>query len=66
MPAVDVLARSIEYFKDKCIKRFRNENLKLSITKLNTCITWVLTVPAIWDDSAKQCLEEAAERVLYL
>lgn len=26
-------------------------------------VTWVLTVPAIWDKPAKQFMEEAAEKV---
>lgn len=26
-------------------------------------VTWVLTVPAIWDEPAKQFMEEAAEKV---
>lgn len=25
-------------------------------------VTWVLTVPAIWDEPAKQFMEEAAEK----
>ena len=29
-------------------------------------IQWVLTVPAIWTDGAKQFMREAAIRVLYL
>lgn len=27
-------------------------------------IRWVITVPAIWDDSAKQFIREAAEKVV--
>ena len=29
------------------------------------CVRWVITVPAIWDDSAKQFMREAAEKVSY-
>ncbi|KAL4230294.1 hypothetical protein ACF0H5_010678 [Mactra antiquata] len=56
MPAIEVFAAGIGYLKDKVIE---------SISKRQTEITpndihWVLTVPAIWDDSAKQFMREAA------
>ncbi|XP_052703243.1 heat shock 70 kDa protein 12A-like isoform X2 [Crassostrea angulata] len=61
MPAIDVFARSIEYLKDEFVKKFEERNLQVSITPLNENVTWILTVPAIWDEPAKQFMEEAAE-----
>lgn len=65
MPAIDVFARSIEYLKDEFVKKFEERNLQISIFPLNKNVSWVLTVPAIWDEPAKQFMEEAAERVMY-
>lgn len=40
------------------------EQLKLTTKGVpDDCIRWVITVPAIWDDSAKQFIREAAEKV---
>ena len=36
----------------------------MSIFPLDSSVIWVITVPAIWDDSAKQFMEEAAEEVV--
>lgn len=65
MPAIDVFARSIEYLKDEFVKKFEERNLQVSITPLNENVTWILTVPAIWDEPAKQFMEEAAELVMF-
>ncbi|XP_065925054.1 heat shock 70 kDa protein 12A [Magallana gigas] len=62
MPAIDVFALSIEYLKDEFVKKFQERNLQVTITPLNKYVSWVLTVPAIWDEAAKQFMEEAAER----
>ena len=35
----------------------------MTILPLEDNVTWVLTVPAIWDEPAKQFMEEAAEKV---
>lgn len=64
MPAIDVFARSIEYLKDKFVKTFKDRNLQVTILPLEKYVTWVLTVPAIWDEPAKQFMQEAAERVM--
>lgn len=66
MPAIDVFARSIEYLKDEFVKKFQERNLQVSITPLNENVTWILTVPAIWDEPAKQFMEEAAELVMFI
>lgn len=59
MKAVDVFAFSIRYLKDDLF-----ETLNDAVSGLqNKDIQWVVTVPAIWDDDAKQFMREAAENV---
>lgn len=65
MPAIDVFAISIKYLKHEFLTEFKERNLLASILPLNKNVTWVLTVPATWDEPAKQFMEEAAERVMY-
>lgn len=61
LPAHTVFALSIKYLKDDLLemshKRISGDVLK------DENIHWVLTVPAIWDDAAKQFMREAAEEV---
>lgn len=59
MKAVDVFAASIEYIKMKTFERAQQNisNLK------EGDIHWVITVPAIWDEAARQFMIEAAEKV---
>lgn len=66
MPAIDVFACSIKYLKDDFLKIFKKRNLQICITPLNERVTWILTVPAIWDEPGMQFMREAAERVMYL
>lgn len=61
---MDVFASSIKYMKDDFVKKFQGMNLQATILPLQKYVTWVLTVPAIWDEPAKQFMEEAAERVI--
>ncbi|CAH1264037.1 HSPA12B [Branchiostoma lanceolatum] len=51
LPALDVFAHALRYLKDHMLK---------ATTLKNDDICWVLTVPAIWDDSAKQFMRQAA------
>jgi 3-oxoacyl-[acyl-carrier-protein] synthase III len=61
MNAMKVFSESIQYLKDHFMEKI--ESLKL----VETDIHWVLTVPAIWKDNAKQFMREAAQQVfLYL
>lgn len=59
LPAVDIFAHAIKYLKDHLLK----ENTNQGTTIKDTDINWVLTVPAIWDDPAKQFMRKAAEKV---
>ncbi|KAK3587988.1 hypothetical protein CHS0354_014507 [Potamilus streckersoni] len=58
MLALDVFALSI-----KCLKNHLMKELKKKGTGLNEeDIFWILTVPAIWNDAAKQFMREAATK----
>lgn len=61
MPAIDVFAKSIKHFKDHFIDALLTRNYNMAYEKND--VTWVLTVPAIWDEPAKQFMQEAAEKV---
>ncbi|KAK3100280.1 hypothetical protein FSP39_017450 [Pinctada imbricata] len=58
LPALEIFTHSIRYLKDHLLKRLENSGMKT----LPGDIMWVLTVPAIWDDPAKQFMREAAEK----
>lgn len=61
MEAIKVFSTAIGYLKDQMLT-----NCKKQMTGLeDSDITWVLTVPAIWDDKSKQFMREAAEMVSY-
>ncbi|XP_045204106.2 heat shock 70 kDa protein 12A-like [Mercenaria mercenaria] len=59
LPAKTVFSLSIQYLKDDLLsmskQRLSDGGLKIED------IHWVLTVPAIWNDAAKQFMREAAE-----
>ncbi|XP_078320401.1 heat shock 70 kDa protein 12A-like [Crassostrea virginica] len=56
LPISTILQESIRYFFVKALENLLEErNIK------QEDVYWVLTVPAIWNDSEKQIMEEAAE-----
>lgn len=57
MPALEVFSLAIRYLKGEAEKALTQHGF----SKDNT--SWVITVPAIWDDSAKQFMREATEQV---
>lgn len=60
--ATIVFGHALRYFKDCCIKELND----VSITQSGFCtddIQWVITVPAIWRQSAKQFMRHAAVQV---
>lgn len=61
MPAIDVFSAAIKYMKDCLLKELNEEDYENAVEADN--IRWVLTVPAIWDDTAKQFMRIAAEKV---
>ena len=58
--ALDVFERSIKFLKKECNNCLEENNFKVSDDE----IQWILSVPHIWDESAKQFMRTAAEKVL--
>lgn len=58
MDAIDVFRHSIKYFRDLMVNTVDKKGIGVKPTD----IKWVLTVPAMWSDPAKQFMTEAAER----
>ncbi|XP_048744917.1 heat shock 70 kDa protein 12B-like isoform X2 [Ostrea edulis] len=54
--SLHVFSHSIEYLKKNCLEKFKKQDYQECMDG----ILWVLTVPAIWDDAAKQFMREAA------
>ena len=63
MRGIDVFSAAISFMKDHLIDNVNKSNAANGITVES--IRWVLTVPAIWSDSAKQFMREAAEKVRF-
>lgn len=57
--AQKVFVESIRYLKDHFLEIFTNKNLDTKITD----ILFVITVPAIWSDAAKQFMRVCSEMV---
>ena len=58
-PALDLFAHVIKYLKGHLLSALETKGTTVN----NMDIHWVLTVPAIWTDSAKQFMREAANKV---
>lgn len=62
MPAVTVFAHALRYFKDHALQELSDQ----SATRiLNEDVRWVVTVPAIWKQPAKQFMRAAAYKVCF-
>lgn len=59
MDAMKVFSEMIKYFKNHLIKECTDKKTELDVSD----IQFVITVPAIWTDPAKQFMREAAEKV---
>ncbi|XP_053399649.1 heat shock 70 kDa protein 12A-like [Mercenaria mercenaria] len=59
LPAKTVFSLSIQYLKDDLITELQNRIFGCGMQDRD--IQWVLTVPAIWTDSSKQFMREAAQ-----
>lgn len=60
MLAIKVFAYALKFFKDHCLQELSDQ----SSTKIvNDDIRWVITVPAIWRQPAKQFMRQAAYEV---
>lgn len=59
MLGITILSMIIRYLKDDLFKRLEQRGMPLR----DQDILWVLTVPAIWSDAAKQFTKEATKEV---
>uniref|UniRef100_A0A8C4TDP6 Heat shock 70 kDa protein 12A n=1 Tax=Erpetoichthys calabaricus TaxID=27687 RepID=A0A8C4TDP6_ERPCA len=60
MPALKVFSESLRYLKDHALKTVNESMSDFQFTSDD--VTWVLTVPAIWDNAAKEFMRLAAEK----
>lgn len=60
MRALDIFSKSLQYLKDKALERIKKQS---GVEYTAEEIRWVVTVPAIWKQSAKQFMREAAYEV---
>lgn len=61
LAALEVFSKSLEYMKEMVLKKISEECEDLVPTVER--IHWIVTVPAIWDEFAKQFMRNAAEKV---
>lgn len=59
MPAMTVFTEAIRFLKDHMLDAFQKKDINIPLKNVH----WILTVPAIWNDSAKQFMREAAVEV---
>uniref|UniRef100_A0A8C6WXU3 Uncharacterized protein n=1 Tax=Neogobius melanostomus TaxID=47308 RepID=A0A8C6WXU3_9GOBI len=57
--ALKVFSAALNFLKEDALKTIRQNTLQ-RVNYVASDFTWVLTVPAIWDDSARQFMREAA------
>ncbi|XP_065885763.1 heat shock 70 kDa protein 12A-like isoform X2 [Dysidea avara] len=58
LPAIDVYAMTLKYLKDTALE-WMDKMFKYP----GRSIQWIVTVPAIWSDAAKEIMRKAAEKV---
>ncbi|XP_052790419.1 heat shock 70 kDa protein 12A-like [Mya arenaria] len=58
--AIDVFYHAIKYIKDDLVQTIKQQLTGEEFQE--TDIAWVITVPAIWNDAAKQFMRTAAEK----
>lgn len=63
LPALDVFVHSIRYLKNHLLNHLKKKSVANLIGgEGDEYIHWVLTIPAIWNDRAKQFMREAAKK----
>ena len=60
MEATTVFSQAIQYLKKIVLREIKKD---VSISLKNENIFWILTVPAIWGDTARLFMETAARKV---
>lgn len=63
MLAIDVFGLVIEYLRNHLLSRVESQDSKSMLQE--DMIQWVLTVPAIWGEKAKQFMRNAAAKVRF-
>ena len=58
--AMEVFAHALRFFKDHCLQELSDQS---STRIVNDDIRWVITVPAIWRQPAKQFMRQASYKV---
>ncbi|CAG2215852.1 Heat shock 70 kDa protein 12B [Mytilus edulis] len=61
LPAIKVFTESIRFLKDHFLEMFTDKKLGFTIND----VFFVITVPAIWSDAAKQFMRVASEKIIY-
>ena len=61
MKALDVFTAAIKYMRDFLLNLLMTRGAKQK--PIEGEIAWVITVPAIWNNAAKQLMRKAAEKV---
>ena len=61
MKALDVLTAAIKHMKQFLLDQLKTRGAKRKLA--DNEITWMITVPAIWNNAAKQIMRRAAEKV---
>lgn len=64
MSALTVFALAIKFLKSDLLTESENRIGDAGLSADD--VHWVLTVPAIWNDAAKQFMREAAMKVIYI
>lgn len=62
LPAVKVFSYAIKYLKDRLLDDLKKRE-DMELMKKEGVTFWLLTVPANWDDKAKEFMREAAKKV---
>ena len=61
MKALDVLTASIKYMREFLLESLMRKGAERRLA--DNEISWVITVPAIWNNAGKQIMRRAAEKV---
>ena len=56
----DILSETIKYLKSHMVHAFQSRGIELKIQD----VRYVITIPAIWSDAAKQTMRNCAIQVL--
>jgi len=59
-PAFKVVTMTLKFFKDHALRELSNQ---CGTTIDNDDVRWIITVPAIWNEQAKQFMRQAAYEV---